>query len=208
MYNKRKYLAHKIGSICAMVLGVFVFIGLFITLISFFEVCDDVEIPGNVLIGFFIGLGLRGYLGLLFWRLGKEGKDEPELYNDSKTGKSYWLFPTTKETWTLALVAAGLFVLGISVDSLDGLSVGNLAFKAYTWAQWIQNILCLVVAVAKIMALMLPDEEPANSASEEKKPSLEEKINELKALKESGAISEEAYEKAVQELITQGIIQK
>ncbi len=208
MYNKRKYLAHKIGSICAMVLGVFVFIGLLITVISFFEVCDDVDIPGATMIGFMIGLGLRGYIGFLFWNLGKQGKDEPELYNDSKTGKSYWLFPEAKETWTLILVSAGLFILGISVNSLDGMSVGNVAFKAYTWAQWIQNILCLVVALAKIVALMLPDEEPANSASEEKKPSIEEKIGELKKLKESGAISEEAYEKAVQELISQGIIQK
>jgi DNA-binding transcriptional MerR regulator len=82
-----------------------------------------------------------------------------------------------------------------------------VSIKVLDWAQWIQNLSALGVAVCKIAALMLPDEEVqtttnTSEAKEEKKETLEEKINELKRLKENGVITEEQYEEGVKNLIS------
>ena len=216
MYNQKKHLANKIGSVCSIILGVFVFIGLFITLISFFKVCGKVDMEPRV-IAIFLGLVLRGYIGLTFWKVGVETMEEPTLYNDKDKGKAYWIYPSKKKTITLIILASVLFILALGASGLLNGGVGDVSFVTLDWAQWIQNLLCLGVAIPKTIGLLLPDEEPTATApnntenkavTEEKKATVEERINELKRLKETGALSEEQYENAVKELISKEFTQK
>ena len=208
MYNKKKYLAHKIGSIISIVLGALILISLLFTIISVFKVCDKLE--GSGLISLMIGLVLRGYLGYIFIKFGKSTMEEPVYYKEENESKAYWIYPSKKQTATLIILGALLFILGIAAMDAGGIisSSGNyyVSIEVLDWAQWIQNLSALGIAVCKIVALMLPDEEVqtttnTSEAKEEKKETLEEKINELKRLKESGVITEEQYEEGVKNLI-------
>ena len=210
MYNQKKYLAHKIGSIISIVLGALILISLLFTIISVFKVCDKLE--GSGLIGLMIGLVLRGYLGYIFIKFGKSTMEEPVYYKKENESKAYWIYPSKKQTATLIILGALLFILGIAAMDAGGIisSSGNyyVSIKVLDWAQWIQNLSALGIAVCKIVALMLPDEEAQTTTEKtsnittDKKETLEEKINELKRLKESGVITEEQYEEGVKNLIS------
>lgn len=209
MYNKKKYLAHKIGSIISIVLGALILISLFFTICSILKVCDKLE--GSGLIGLMIGLALRGYLGFIFVKFGISTMEEPTYYKKDNESESYWIYPSKSQTATLIILGALLFILGVAAMDEGGVisSSGNyyVSIKVLDWAQWIQNLSALGVAVCKIAALMLPDEEVqtttnTSEAKEEKKETLEEKINELKRLKENGVITEEQYEEGVKNLIS------
>lgn len=158
MYNKKKYLAHKIGSVCSIILGVLILISLLFTIFSVFKVCD--KIAGSGLLGLMIGLALRAYLGVIFIKFGYSTMEKPTFYKSEDPPVSYWIYPSAKQTVTLIILGALLFILGLAAGGAGGVisSSGSysVSIKVLDWAQWIQNLLALGVAVLKIVALVIP----------------------------------------------------
>lgn len=222
MYNKNKYLMDKIGGILSIVLGGFMVLGGIITLVSAMKTCSTIskldiemsdEMASELFFAVFVGLGVKGAVAYLFIKFGLATISEPFLFKDTK-GNAIWCYAPKGKNLTLIIVSGLLFFFGVFLSGGETVEAGGLGFKVVTGVQWIQNLLCLAIMVLKIIALCLKDNPTQQttqtvskqnfSATQQQVPqsdSIENKIKELKRLKELCVITEEQYQKAVAELV-------
>ena len=160
MYNKRKYMSGKIGSILSIVLGAFMLVGFLISICSIPGACtignkcsdSSIDLPRlDVSILFVFGLILRVIFGIVFFINGYSTVGKPESVYSSKTRAVAWKYSAKKKDITL-IVLSSIFFAGPIV-------VLFLFYAYFGMVEIIMNCiqigLCLAIMIFKIIALKI-----------------------------------------------------
>ncbi len=215
MYNKTKYLTSMIGAILAIVLGSLILVSALINFIVLFDTCATagrlhIEIPAEEIFAVFAGLTIRAVIGAIVLTFGIRTVRKPWQMTAYKSNKKIWVYSEKSKDITLIIFGGIMFFFGIMAGShADRV----LWIRNISWLQWIQNILSLGVFVLKLISVCINGDkyeyEPSTvlqTQSTQKtsitaQNSLENKIKELKHLRDLGVVDEEQYKKSVAKII-------
>ncbi len=187
------------------------------------------KINGSTLFVVFIALAIRIGISFFFISFGLQTMGEPLLYKNNRTNTSMWCYAPKGKDITLVVFSAIFFLGGVFLSDFTAF-VGDIGFSTLSWAQWILNLLYLGILVLKIVALCINGNSsqqqsyPASASAVQKtysnqqvaqnftpapqqpvtqpNNSIEDKIKELKHLKDLCVITEEQYQNAITQLIT------